>query len=558
MLTELHVRNLAIIDALDVTFDRGLTVITGETGAGKSILVAALQLVLGGRASPEVVRAGAERAEVEALFAVSPEQLARAGVDFEAAGGELVVRRTVHAGGRSRATIDGRLATATELQALAGGLVDIASQHEHHALGDPATHLATLDAYAGHADRLAALGAAWAAAVDALGALRSLQTRARDRADRQDLLEFQLAEVRRLDPRPGELPELEESASRSRHADRLRRATAGAEHALYGRERALCAELARIEHELDEAAALDPALALVAAQVRSARAELEDAAQELGRYARRVDADPDALARAEERIAVLKRLARRHGDLDALVAWRDAAERELSELADAEHHLERLAAAAETARGVAGALAEALSVSRRRAADALGQAIAAELGDLGMGGAEVEVEVAPLGPGGDLEHAGARLGVTGIDRVELLIAPNPGEPPRPLRRIASGGELSRSLLAIRRVLSATTTPGTHVFDEVDAGVGGAVADAIGRKLAEVARHHQVICITHLPQIAAYGDAHLVVAKDVEGGRTASRVRRLDEAGRVEELARMLGGRRVTEAARDAARALLSR
>lgn len=560
MLSALRIRNVAVVDAVEVGFDPGLTVVTGETGAGKSILVQSLLLALGGRASPEIVRAGADRAEIEALFDVRDDPGLRArlvAMDLPH-GDEIVVRRTIGAQGRSRATVDGALVTAAQLQALGQGLVDITSQHEHHSLSDPRSHLHTLDAWIARPQLAAGVRDAIARARAAAAAREAFRTAAAEASERTDLLRFQLQEIAQVDPRDGELEALEEEVGRLRHSARLAELTARADATLSGRERSVCGELARIEAELQAGAALDPGLLPLARQLGSARLELDDAAHELARYARRLDRDPDAQARAEERLSALRRLVRRHGSIDAARALRRTIEDQLARLDEADLHLDRLERDARAALETAGRLAEDLSRVRRERATALGRAIGDELADLGMGGAQVRVEVTPLDPAdGDVQWGGARLGPDGLDRVELLVAPNPGEPPRPLSRIASGGELSRALLATKRVLAGLGPVGTYVFDEVDTGVGGAVAEAIGRKLAQVARHHQVICVTHLPQIAAFGQAHLHVSKHAADDRTVSRVRTLSPADRVEELARMLGGRRIGAAARDAAKALLS-
>jgi DNA repair protein RecN (Recombination protein N) len=559
MLSALRIRNVAIAESVEVTFEPGLTVVTGETGAGKSILVQCLLLALGGRASPELVRAGADRAEVEALFDVRDDPAFRArlaAMDLPT-DDEVVVRRTVSTQGRSRATLNGALVTAAQLQQLGAGLVDITSQHEHHGLSDPETHLATLDAWVARPELLGVVRQGWEAARAAVTAQEDLRRRVAERGERTDLLRFQLQEITQVAPKPGELEDLESQVGRLRHSARLAQVTGAADSALSGRERALCGELARVEAELAAVAALDPALGQLVRQIGSARIELDDAAQELSRYARRLDRDPQALARFEERLSALKRLVRRHGSVEAALALAASLDQQLSELDDAELNLDRLERQARAALETAGTAADELSRVRRERAAALGRAIGAELSDLGMGGALVRVDVAPLEPtAGELAWAGARLGPRGLDHVELLVAPNPGEPPRPLSRIASGGELSRALLATKRVLAGLGPVGTYVFDEVDTGVGGAVAESIGRKLAAVARHHQVICVTHLPQIAAFGQAHLHVTKHVEGDRTASRVGRLTPEERVEELARMLGGRKIGTAARNAARALL--
>ena len=561
MLTLLRVRNLAIIDELEVELGPGLNVVTGETGAGKSILVGALKLVLGSRGSPEMVRSGADRAEVEALFEVGNDPAVRARLEAAGAepGPELVVRRVLPATGRARAYCNGSLATLAQLEELAAGLVDISSQHQHHTLVDPATHLGYLDAFA-RLDGLAGeVRIAHAALMAALRALREAESRLRDRAAREDLLRFQLAEIDKLDPAEDEVEQLAEERDRLSHAERLRTAAANAEHVIYGADSAVCSKLARVVGDLQDAARHDPALGELAERVAVASTELEEAARDLGHYAQRLGIEPERLAEIEERLHALKRLVRRHGaDLSAVIAFRDQARAELDQLDQGEARVEALQADQARRLAAAGVQARALSARRHAAAALLGDAMTHELASLGMGGARVEVAVAPIeGRSEELNVDGARLTATGLDHVEFLIAPNPGEEPRPLRKVASGGELSRALLALKRVLAGMGGVGLYVFDEVDSGVGGAVAEVIGRKLAEVARHHQVLCITHLPQVAIYADRHLVVAKRVEEGRTLSTIRPLSEAERVEEIARMLGGIEQNEETRAAAAALLA-
>ena len=560
MLSVLRVRHFAIIDELELEFGPGLNVFTGETGAGKSILVRALQLVLGGRGGSDVVRSGEEAAEVEALFDLHGDEPLRARLreaGYEA-DEELLVRRVVSRSGRTRAYLDGRLATARQLQAIGAVLADICSQHEYHSLTDPSTHLEALDAFASLQPLLQEAASAYEALRAAHEHLEALRRQAAERGEREDLLRFQLTESEELDPKPGELEALEAERERLAHAERLREAASLGEHLLYGREDAVVDVLGRIDAELEQAARFDPALQEPLQRLQEARALVEDVALELGRYARGVESDPEQLARLEERLQRLRRLARKHGgSLDDLLLRREQLREELEQLATVDVALEEAEAQLRQAQERAETAALTLRQRRREAAERLGEAIGAELRSLGMGEAEVRVELRPTeGRDGELQVAGARLTPRGIDRAELLVAPNRGEPPRPLRRIASGGELSRALLAVRRVLSGVSPAGLHVFDEVDAGVGGAVAEVIGRKLHEVSRHHQVLCITHLPQIAAYADRHFRVEKRTRGGRTQSAVRLLDEAARREELARMLGGVQVGRAARAAAEELL--
>ncbi|MBX2796261.1 MAG: DNA repair protein RecN [Myxococcales bacterium] len=560
MLATLRIQNIAIVESLEVDFGPGMTVITGETGSGKSILVRALKLVLGARASPELVRTGAESACVEALFEIGDDPRAKARLrelDLPV-DDELLIRRVIGPR-RSRATVNGHLTSATQLRALAGGLVDISSQHEHHSLVDPKNHLDTLDAWANAPDLLERVAEAYRTAIQSKKQLSELRAKMSERSERMEMARFQLGEITRLDPKPGELQSLHAAIQRGQHGQVLHAAVTSAEEVLYLRERALCTELVALEERLQEAAQHDAALRPLATQIAGARTELEDAAEQLGRYARQLDTNPAELPALEDRWHDLKGLVRRFGgDIESTLAKREELQHELAVLDEADHHLEQLEDAARSALETAWSAAEELSALRRRAATDLGRQISSELSDLGMGGARVTVDVAPL-PKGDtgVTHRDARLTPRGVDRAEILIAANPGEEPRPLHRIASGGELSRALLATKRVLAGLGPVGTYVFDEVDSGVGGAVADAVGHKLQEVSQHHQVFCITHQPQIAALGTTHLRVEKQVEDGRTHSRLTRLTGERRIEELARMLGGRTITDAARHAARALVT-
>lgn len=559
MLTQLRVRRFAIIDELEVDFGPGLNVVTGETGAGKSILVSALQLVLGARARPEMVRTGAERAEIEALFDLREDDGARArlaamGVEDD----ELVVRRIVEAEGKARAYVNGKLATATQLASLAAGLVDISSQHQHHTLADAGTHLGFLDGFAGLGPERAALAERWRQWTDARAAAEAAREAARTRGDREDLLRFQLSEIEKLAPQPDEEAELAERVSRLRHATQLAGLTLRAEEALTSGEADVAGLLRRVVADLEAGARLDPGLEGLARQLEAARVEVEDVGREVGRYARALRADPAELDRIEERQHQLRRLARRFGgSLAEVLTFRASATAELGQLGGVEERAEELEEEAARALKELSALAREVSTRRRAEAARMGLAITTELASLGMGEARVEVEVAREERPGEVSVDGARLGITGFDRVEFLIATNRGEAPRPLRSVASGGELSRALLALKRVLAAQGPVGLYVFDEVDTGVGGAVAEVIGRKLHEVSRHHQVLCITHLPQIAVYADTHLQVRKEVVEDRTRSSIRPLDPGEREEEVARMLGGVRVGEATRRAAAEMMA-
>jgi DNA repair protein RecN (Recombination protein N) len=560
VLVALGVKNFILMDELELQLTAGFNVLTGETGAGKSIVVGALSLVLGGRASAEQVRPGADEAEVEALFDVRGSdrliaQLEAAGV---VRGSEIVIRRVVQTSGRSRAYLNGRLCTAGELAAIAPELADVASQHESVALTDPSTHLGYLDRFARLVDQRTELAAEVAKIEEVVAELRRVREAERGRGEREAFLSFQLQAIDAIEPKPGEMEALAAERSRLRHAGRLAEVTRHIASRLDQGEDALCDELARLASELRAAAALDPALEEPAAGLDGCWSALSDVAREVGRYAERAEADPSRLADVEDRLYRLEGLLRQYGPtIDDVIAARDRVAAELAELAGVESRVAELERARDRLLGFAADRARKLSQKRKKAAEKLGAAISGELSEMGMGGARVVVDVAPLGGDrSELAVDGARLGHDGIDRVEFLISPNKGIDPRPLRRIASGGELSRALLALKRSLAECGPAGLYVFDEVDTGVGGAIADRIGRAMADVARHHQVLCITHLAPIAAFGDAHFVVTKQNSGGVAKSEVVRVEQRERVAEVARMLAGAKVTDAAMRAATELI--
>jgi DNA repair protein RecN (Recombination protein N) len=560
MLSCLKIRDLAIIDELELELGAGLNVLTGETGAGKSILVSALELVLGGRGRPELVRSGAKAGEVEALFDVSgDEQVARQLRALELdADGELVVRRVVLACGRTRAFINGKLAPQQTLAKVTRGLTDISSQHEHHTLSDPNTHLGYLDAFARVGALRERVSATYLALRRAATVLRDFEARSRDREAREELLHAQVAEIEDAAPTPAEDTELEQRCVRLRGIETLIRLTGEAAELLYERDDSVQDGLARAGRCISEAAELDPLLGPLAAQIEVLRGQLDDAARELGRHLRGARPDPEALQRAEERLYLLSRLKRRYGgSLEAVLMRLEEGRSELDAFRNPTTSVEALTSALEAALTEAGALARALSVERRQAASRLGAAISRELDSLGMGGARIQVALRPLaGDAGEFEVDGAQLSAEGLERAEFLIAPNRGEEVRPLHKVASGGELSRAMLAIKCVLADLGPAGMYAFDEIDSGVGGGMAEIIGRKVRAVAEHRQVLCITHLPQIAVFADHHFKVEKFIRGERTLSSVRRLSGREQREEIARMLGGLKITAKTRAAARELL--
>jgi DNA repair protein RecN (Recombination protein N) len=558
MLTCLRIQHLAIVDALELSFEPGLNVITGETGAGKSIVVQALQLVLGERARADIVRTGHGSAEVEALFDIAHDpafqsRLQHAG--FEPSD-ELLIRRVVQSEGRTRSYVNGRLVTVTQLSELAEGLADISSQHEHHSLLQPAFHIEYLDAYAGNGALRAQMLKAHREVAERQREWDEAQQSARQGLERIDLLRFQIQEIDAAGVRPDALDEdegLQHERQRLRHVEKIRFAVQATEDALYAREHAIGDELARVATLLAEVAEFDPRLQSHAETLDRVHTEVQEVARDLGHVLRTVEADPERLQAIDDRLDVLQALKRKFGgSLASVLQYRERAATELDRIEHRDDYLRTLAASLDDAAERARDVALKLRKSRVQHAKKLATAISAELQSLGMSHATVSVDVRPSAGSDDTPHGGCSP--TGLDRVELLFAPNVGEQPKPLANIASGGELSRTMLAIKRVLGSLGPAGVYVFDEVDTGVGGAVAEVIGRKLQEVSRFHQVICITHLPQIAVYADTHYQARKDVSADRAHSTIERLrgpDHA--LDEVARMLGGLKITAKTKEAAR-----
>jgi DNA repair protein RecN (Recombination protein N) len=563
MLRSLVIRDFVLIPHIELGFGPGLTVLTGETGAGKSALLEAARLLLGGRAEPDLVRAGAERAELEALFdlpAGHPVRGLLAARDYPT-GDELLVRRSVpsRAGARGQITLNGRLATAAILREVTAGLVAVSSQHEQRTLTDAATHLELLDAFAGCG---AARGAMAERHRELLAARRDLADIVGEHArrlERADWLRERMRELERAKLRPGEIAELEADLAARKSGVKLAGALERAAAELGGAEDepGAAVRLARAEAALREAAATDPRLARIADEAAEARAVADDAAAELAAYRDRMDFDPARLEALEDRLHLLRRLVRAHGGNEETARARlDEMRAELDLVDRHEDHRSAAEKAAADAEGKAAEAARELTAVRTRAAWKMGREITTALEWLGMSGAAVEVAVRPLAEG--LDAGGRKLGAAGADGVELLFAPNPGEGKRALEKIASGGELSRLLLAVKRVLADREPVATYLFDEVDAGVSGEAARRVAAAIADVARHHQVLCVTHLPAVAAQGAAHVEVAKREEGGRTVTTARVLAQGERVEAIARLLGGAEPGPKARAAAADLLRR
>jgi DNA repair protein RecN (Recombination protein N) len=550
MLSSLRVRDLVLIDELDLVLSPTFNVLTGETGAGKSLVATAVDLLLGRRGSQELVRRGREEAEVEGLFDISDEpdikgRLFEAGLPVD---DELLIRRVIPAKGKHKCYVNGRLSSLGVLSQLAEGLAKMTSQHEQHSLSDPASRLSLLDGFGKLSPITDDMSRLFDELEEARAALDALNSRERDRASRLDYLKFQSEEIDRVSPQPSELADIETELSKLKALDLLKSVTSQAQEVLYDGDEAVFEKLSSMSSALKDAAQRDETLLTSAETLADAAASVEDIARFLSKYERSLEADPDKLAELDERRETLSLLCRKHGtDIDGLIAMKAEFAEEIATLEGFEEARgeaeKKLAHCQERAHTVA----TKLSKERKKTGKTLAAAVIKELGDLMFAKAGFEVEI-------DSERPLSR---TGKDMVEFLAALNPGEGAHPIQKTASGGELSRLMLAVKRALAGVGPVGTYIFDEVDAGIGGPTASAVGRKLKEVSLCHQVICITHLPQIAGMADAHFFVSKKQEQGRTATAISRLNDAERVEELSRMLGGDKVTDKTRAAARELLA-
>jgi len=567
VLRELHIRDIAIIEDIEVSFGAGLNVLSGETGAGKSIILDALGLVLGNRAAGEMVRTGRPSAEVQALFDRSEEVdrlLDSLGVPRSDEEEGLLVRRTVSAAGRSRAWVGGTGVTLSALRQLATLLLDYGSQQEHRVLLEEAQHLAILDRFSGLADRCRSHGARVAALRRLLERRTALLESSQESEMRSEFLRFQLQELEGLAPVSGEFGELELEQARLRNAADLGATAHEVVDVLYGASGSAIDQLSASMAGLERLTALDESLNESLASLRSALILLEDTGQELGSYARRVREDPQRLQEVEDRLSQLRHLARKHRcSADDLQELQSTLEDELEVLSHLSEDLGGLDA--EIEKSGADLLSHAFELSRLRAEGAarLSEQMHGELTSLGMKRARLEVTIGSLSEGAGLLElpqgdSSVMVSSTGIDVVRFELSANLGEELRPLARVASGGELARILLALRRALAGSGAIQVCVFDEVDAGIGGVTAEIVAAKLVGIAESSQVLCITHLPQIAAAAEHHFRVHKTVDGGRTRTCISPLDEGLKVSELMRMVAGTDRGEAAEAFARELLDR
>ena len=539
MLINLTIANFAIIDRLEVQFDEGFNVLTGETGAGKSIILDAFGLLLGDRARPDLVRAGASEATVEALFDLTGrDDILHA---FTAAGfsvdDELVLRRIVQSGGRSRAYVNGNLVTLAQLQPLSELLVTVCGQHEHQSLLQRNVHLTVLDRFGNLDEPLRLYRESYGLMKKISQQLECLEGAERDRQQRLDFLRHQADEITSAQLLPGEEEELLAERLLLQNAERLAGVTRGGYETLYEGNGAVCEVLGGVVSELQSVGEIDPELADLAETVQRSLFELEDVSTGLRSYLGRIAFEPNRLEVIEERLATLTRLKRKYAPaVEEILGLLENFAQEIAELENTQETRDNLSEELVTLSLESRAMGETLSAARKKAAQALEVGLLEEMAALAMPGASFGVAFVELGsPGPD-----------GHERVEFMVSSNPGEPLMPLAKVASGGELSRMMLALKRLAPEADRVPTVIFDEVDAGIGGAAATAVGRKLQVVSRTSQILCVTHLPQVAAFADHHHRVVKRELDGRTLTKMEHLGSDERAQEMARMLGGATVTE------------
>ena len=562
MLQEIQVEHYAVVEKLSVRFRAGLNLLTGETGSGKSIVVDALSLLLGARATVDVIRAGCKRARITGVFEVeeTPELrrlLDSAGLELEEH--ELVVERELLDSGKSRAYVNGRFVPLSLLRELAGGLADIHGQHEQQDLFHARTQLAMLDAFADQIDLVSKVATVYRQWKDSTKRLDELRVDEKERLRLLDLYRFQHREIEQAKLEPGEDDELQRQSQLLAHAEQVKEAATRGYDLLYDSPASAATQLQAARRALEELARFDPSLNPLSEALENAHAQVEDAALELSRYLENLEFDPSRQAEVEERLAAIEKLKRKYGStVDEVLAYGEDVRKRLEQIESLETTIAEVEKRQRDAAEQYTAQAQKLSARRREAAGQLEAQVKAELASLAMEAAEFEVAF------DETKNDTAGWSAAGSDRICFLTSANPGQPPRPVAQATSGGELSRIALALKTCLTSVpqdaaekTPPRTLVFDEIDSGVGGRVAEVLGRRLKQLAQHHQVLCVTHLPQIAGFADSHYFVEKRQQQGSTFASVVELSKKERAEELARMLSGAEVTTAALRHARQILN-
>ncbi|VAX21555.1 DNA repair protein RecN [hydrothermal vent metagenome] len=554
MLRELRISDYAIVDNASIEFDLGFNVLTGETGAGKSILIEALGLALGGRSSEEMIRSGADKALVESRFDIKHAREVRAWLAENEflSGDELVIRRIITRSGKNKAFINGNLATVAQIKEVGNWLVDMHGQHEHQTLFNPKKHLPFLDSFLGLAGEREEYRAKFHEYTSVRQKLNDLIHNQKELERKIDLLKYEVAEIFEASLEPGETEALETEKKRLVNQERLLALADGAVDCLDENENSAVSQAGKARAAFLQMAELDPTVLPVATVLESSLIQIEEAVTEIRRYASLLERDPERLEQVDDRIDLIKNLKRKYGDsIEEILAFGENARKELGAIGLDKENMEILRDEAQKLGQVAARMALALDKKRCEGAKKFSIAVEGELKDLNMARAGIEprftYEEESESPCVHQERR-AKMYPHGIGKMEILFSGNPGEPPKPLAKIASGGEISRLMLALKTVISSAQPTPVMIFDEIDAGIGGATADRLGEKMRALAKSSQVFCITHLAQVARCGQTQFGIAKKVVDGRTRVEVSRLDRGGRVKELARMAGGERATDQA----------
>lgn len=556
MLREIAIKNFAIIDDLRICFDHGMTVLSGETGAGKSIIIQALNLLLGSRADASMIRTGAESAELEALFDMDTRGPAAAALAEQGhePGEDLVIRRILSRNDRHRVYINGRLATMGLLARVTENLAGISGQHEHQRLLREQEHLRILDQLAGLDDLQQSLAACYHEITPLIQKTEELRAEQRQQAERMELIAYQQQEIEAADLSPGEEEDLRQQLNRLKNAENLFQTAGRGVEELYDRDGAVAERLKTLQKELEKAAGIDPRLTESAEAVADAALRIEDTAEFLRGYTDDIEFDPARMEEIEARIDTINKLKRKYGDsVEEMLATLETLKSQQSEIEGIEEQIAQTEARLAELHQRLAELTRRLSEKRKIAAENLGRQMDAQLRALKMADTRFRVHFQPAPVQADTPQwlcvDDCAVSEKGAEQACFMISPNVGEGLKPLSKIASGGELSRIILALKALLADTEPVETIVFDEVDAGIGGQVAEVVGRKLADLAERNQVICITHLAQIARFGDHHYRITKEVSGGRTATLIHILDPSERIEETARMISGQAITDTTR---------
>lgn len=568
MLKSISIRNYAIIDRVEAGFEPGLNIITGETGAGKSILVDALGLILGERASSDMIRAGADKAVVEGIFAVAANRNVRAFLESENLDvrEELILRREIPVKGQNRCFVNDTPVTLGALKTIGDLLVDLHGQHEHQSLLRPQTHIDYLDDFGGLDGLVEEYRASYRRLSGLFDRLEGLREREAALKERRDLFEFQLKEIDAVSPQSGEEGALEDELKVLENAEKLFEATSRLHQMLYEGEQAVADQLVLARNQLEDLARIDRNLEEARNECASAAAIIAEVAKFLQQYNARIEFNPERLEEIRQRLGQLSLLKKKYGgSIESILEQRGRIAEEFSLAENFEQELKALGIAIEEERAVCSAAAERLSSKRRECVQKINRAVVAELANLGIANAvfDVRIEHRRMEAAKEPARAYVRLGredieagPRGIDRVGFFLSTNLGEEPRPLSTVASGGEISRVMLALKSILAKSERLPLLIFDEIDVGVSGRIAQAVGKSMKKLSQFHQVIAITHLPQIAGLADAHIVVEKVEDGKRAATILRKLDLEERVEEVAKLMSGTEVTEAGLAGAKELM--